>query len=175
MQAWWRGLKPLPLHTKISRRSERRISSTIAFFSLEIASCNGVSPAKSWKERFQESYLNSNLLMLCGLMWATLSTRVFFFSRVAGILGVGRRHKPRAAKPWEKRAEQYKDVTDTENRTKEVSGAQSIVGLNHSQLKSHFEQRDFKFRGTLWHLTIIWISHIRTARWRISVQMIPQF
>ena len=65
----------------------------------------------------------------------------FFFSRVTGILGVGRRHRPRA--------EQYKDVTDTENRTKEVSGAQSIVGLNHSQLKSHFEQRDFKFRGTL--------------------------
>ena len=87
----------------------------------------------------------------------------FFFSRVTGILGVGRRHRPRAAKPWEKRAEQYKDVTDTENRTKEVSGAQSIVGLNHSQLKSHFEQRDFKFRGTLWHLTIIWISQIRTA------------
>ena len=23
------------------------------------------------------------------------------------------------------------------------------MGLNHSQLESHFEQRDFKFRGTL--------------------------
>ena len=59
--------------------------------------------------------------------------RLFFFSRV-----------------WrEKRAGQYEDFKDTDNRTEEVSGAQGIVGLNHSQLESHFEQRDFKFRGTL--------------------------
>ena len=42
-----------------------------------------------------------------------------FFSRAARIFGVGRRQKPRAG--------QYKDLTDTENRTRKVSGTQGIL------------------------------------------------
>ena len=48
------------------------------------------------------------------------------FSRAAGIFGVGRRPKPRAAKPREKsfRAGHCKDLTETGNRARKVSGTQ---------------------------------------------------
>ena len=43
-----------------------------------------------------------------------------------GISGVGRRPKPRAAKPLEKtfRPGHYKDLTETGNRARKVSGTQ---------------------------------------------------
>ena len=73
-----------------------------------------------------------------------------FFSRVwqeSSVLAEGKSHDRRSCE--EKRAGQYKDFKDTENRTNKVSGTQAIVGLNHSQLVSHFEKSGFKFRGTL--------------------------
>ena len=48
-----------------------------------------------------------------------------FFSRAAGIFGAGRRPKPR-----EKRAGHYKDLTETGNRARKVSGTQGIVGMD---------------------------------------------
>ena len=39
----------------------------------------------------------------------------------------GRRPKPRAAKPREKRAGHYKDLTETGNRARKVSGTQSTI------------------------------------------------
>ena len=42
-----------------------------------------------------------------------------FFSRAAGIFGVGRRPKPRAG--------HYKDLTETGNRARKVSGTQGIL------------------------------------------------
>ena len=48
------------------------------------------------------------------------------FSRAAGIFGVGRRSKPRAAKPREKtfRAGHCIGLTETGNRARKVSGTQ---------------------------------------------------
>lgn len=48
IHAWCKGLNPLALHTVTSRTWDCKIWSTIVFFSLEIASWSGVSPAKSW-------------------------------------------------------------------------------------------------------------------------------
>ena len=64
-------------------------------------------------------------------MWpATLDTRGFSrVRRELSLLAEGRhifyrRPKPRAAKPREKRAGYYKDLTETGNRARKVSGTQ---------------------------------------------------
>ena len=52
----------------------------------------------------------------------------------AGIFGVGRRPKPRAAKPREKsRAGHYKDLTETGNRARKVSGTQGTGDEKHAR------------------------------------------
>ena len=53
-----------------------------------------------------------------------------FFSPAAGIFGVGRRPKPRAV-----RAGHYKDLTETGNRARKVSGTQGRMSLDDGKAR----------------------------------------
>ena len=67
--------------------------------------------------------------------------------RESSVLAEGKSHERRSR---EKNERDSMKTWQTPKIAQEKSLAPRVyVGLNHSQLESHFEQSDFKFRGTL--------------------------
>jgi len=80
--------------------------------------------------RTKRNYINTNEIL------GELSQR--FFSRAAGIFGVGRRPKADTSLALGRsRAGHYKDLTETGNRARKVSGTQGSIS------KTQFKHRTF--------------------------------